>query len=157
MFKFFLGICFLGISTFSFAEPQTWYFVRHFEKQSGDNPSLTSQGKSRADNLAKYFTDKPLTAIFSTEYNRTQETAAPVAKLKMLKTQYYDPSNLSQFADQLKSKNHLLVVGHSNTTPQLIQLMGGTLFVIAEFDFGVLYIMQKNGDKLGVSESIIPL
>jgi hypothetical protein len=39
--KSFLGLCILGISTFGFAEQQTWYFVRHFEKQLGDNPSLT--------------------------------------------------------------------------------------------------------------------
>jgi hypothetical protein len=46
VFKIFLGICLLAISTFSFAEQQTWYFVRHFKKQQGDNPSLTETGRA---------------------------------------------------------------------------------------------------------------
>jgi hypothetical protein len=55
MFQYFLGLCFLAISTFGFAEPQRWYFVRHFEKQLGDNPSLTETGKARAEALAVFF------------------------------------------------------------------------------------------------------
>ncbi len=55
MFKYLLGCCFLAISTFGFAEQHTWYFVRHFEKHLGDNPSLTEIGKARAEALAVFF------------------------------------------------------------------------------------------------------
>jgi len=87
----------------AFADTQTWYFVRHFEKQSGDNPSLTDIGHFRAEKLANYFSDKPLTAIYSTDYNRTQQTAAPVAESKNLKILPYNPVQLSEFTEQLKS------------------------------------------------------
>jgi broad specificity phosphatase PhoE len=35
-------------------------FVRHFEKYSGDNPSLTEIGQARADALAHFFSDRLL-------------------------------------------------------------------------------------------------
>ena len=55
MLKYFLGCCLLALSSFVFAGQQTWYFVRHFEKQLGDNPSLTEIGRVRAEALAAFF------------------------------------------------------------------------------------------------------
>lgn len=148
MFKYFLGICFLGISTLSFAEQQTWYFVRHFEKQLGDDPSLTETGKARAQALADFFADKPLNLVYSTNYNRTLETATPVAELKSLVIQSYDPRNLAEFATQLKAQNDVLVVGHSNTTPELLGLMGGAIVTIEESEYGTLYVLQSDDSIL---------
>lgn len=144
MLKYFLGCCFLAISNFSFAESQTWYFVRHFEKQLGDNPGLTETGKARAEVLAAFFSDKPLNQIFSTEYHRTLETATPVTVLKNLTIEYYDPQNLAEFAIRMKTLDHVLVVGHSNTTPQIMSLMGGEDIHIEETDYGVVYMLQKH-------------
>lgn len=149
--------CLMLVSLFSVAETQTWYFARHFEKQSGDNPSLTKQGEIRASNLAKYFVNKPLNAIFSTQYLRTQETAAATAASKRLDVQSYDPRHLAPFAERLKSDNHVLIIGHSNTTPALMQLMGGKPFEIKETEFGVLFVLVKKGQHLTVSEVPIPL
>ena len=145
MIKYLIGVCLLAISTFSFAEQQTWYFVRHFEKQLGDNPSLTEPGKARAEALAAFFSDKPLNQVYSTDYNRTLETATPVSELKSLDVQSYDPRNLAEFASKLKTQNHVLVVGHSNTTPEILSLMGGEVINIEESDYGVLYIVDTNG------------
>lgn len=151
MIKCFLGMCFLAISTYGFAGSQTWYFVRHFEKQLGDNPSLTETGKARAEALAVFFSDKSLKAVYSTDYNRTQETATPVAQFKKLEIQSYDPQKLAEFAIQLKAQNHVLVVGHSNTTPELLGLMGGASITIEESEYGVLYIVETNGVDLSSS------
>lgn len=143
MFKYCLGLCFLVMSSFSFAESQTWYFVRHFEKQKSDNPSLTETGKARAEALASFFSNKPLKQVYSTDYNRTLETATPVAALKKLPVENYDPRNLVEFATKLKSLDHVLVVGHSNTTPELLSLMGGASISIKESEFGIMYIVKK--------------
>ena len=156
MLKCFLGCCLLVISTFGFAEPQTWYFVRHFEKQLGDNPSLTETGKARAEALAAFFSDKSLTHVYSTAYNRTLETATAVAQLKSLQVQTYDPRNLSRFAIKLKKQDHVLVVGHSNTTPELLRLMGGTSISIDESDYGVLYILKTDGIDFSSTSFHIP-
>jgi broad specificity phosphatase PhoE len=96
--KYFLGLCLLASCTFGFAEQPTWYFVRHFEKQLGDNPSLTETGKFRAQALAAFFSDKSLHHVYSTDYHRTLETATPVVELKNVDIQSYDPRNLVEFA-----------------------------------------------------------
>ena len=144
MLKYFLGCCLLALSSFGFAGQQTWYFVRHFEKQLGDNPSLTEIGRVRAEALAAFFSDKPLTQVYATEYKRTLETATPVTVLKNLSIEYYDPQNLVEFATKIKTLDHVLVVGHSNTTPQLLSLMGGEDIHIEETDYGVVYKLQKH-------------
>jgi phosphohistidine phosphatase SixA len=157
MLKCFLGGCFLVISTFGLADQQTWYFVRHFEKQLGDNPSLTATGKARAEALAAFFFDKALIHVYSTEYNRTLETATPVAALKNISIEYYDPHNLAEFATKIKTMEHVLVVGHSNTTPELLGLMGGANITIEESEFGIVYIVKTNGVQLQSSSVHIPL
>jgi 2,3-bisphosphoglycerate-dependent phosphoglycerate mutase len=144
MLKFFLGLCLLVISSFASAEPQTWYFVRHFEKLLGDNPSLTETGKARAEALAAFFSNKSITHVYSTDYNRTLETATPVATLKNISIKYYDPRSLAEFANKIKTLDHVLVVGHSNTTPQILSLMGGEDINIEESDYGVVYKLQKH-------------
>ena len=145
MNKCLLGIWLLIISTLGFAEQQAWYFVRHFEKQLGDNPSLTEIGKTRAEALAAFFSDKPLNHVYSTDYNRTLETATPVAALKSVEIQTYDPRNLVEFASKIKTQKYVLVVGHSNTTPELMDLMDGASITIKESEYGELYIVKYNG------------
>ncbi|MFT7413332.1 MAG: phosphohistidine phosphatase SixA [Paraglaciecola sp.] len=156
MLKCFLGCCLLVISTFGLAEQQTWYFVRHFEKQLGDNPSLTETGKARAEALAAFFSDKQLNYVYSTDYNRTLQTATPVADFKNLEIQSYDPRNLAGFAIKLKTQDHVLVVGHSNTTPELLGLMGRASVSIQESEYGVLYIVQNDGLELSSRSVDIP-
>ena len=157
MSKFLLGICLLAISSFAFSGQQTWYFVRHFEKQTGDNPSLTKVGKARAEALAAFFSDKSLTHIYSTDYARTIETATPVSELKSLEIQSYDPRKLVELSSKLKALNDFLVVGHSNTTPEILSLMGGEDIIINESDYGVVYILQKNGHEFTTKSVNVPV
>lgn len=108
------------------ATVQSIFLVRHAEKQTGDNPSLTNAGRARAEILAARLAEQNLTHIHSTNYARTLQTAAPTAARTGLAVQRYDPSDLDAFARKLKntSGNHL-VVGHSNTTPDLTTALGG--------------------------------
>src|SRR5438477_10644022 len=55
--------------------------VRHAEKAAngGNDPDLSSAGRARADALARILKESDITAIFATEFKRTQETAAPTA------------------------------------------------------------------------------
>lgn len=117
---------FLALSVFgscNFKETTTtYYLIRHAEKDRSDatnrNPNLNKIGLKRAENWKNYFKDIDLDAVYSTNYNRTQQTATPTAKSKNLKILSYDPSNM--FNDDFQ-KNTLgktvLIVGHSNTTP----------------------------------------
>ncbi|WP_306252885.1 histidine phosphatase family protein [Parvularcula sp. IMCC14364] len=102
------------------------YLVRHAEKQTGTDPSLTVAGQERAALLARELSDAGLTHIHSTEYRRTRETAMPVAQFTGLPVSLYDPRDLPGFAARLTEEpgTHL-VVGHSNTTPALVAALGG--------------------------------
>jgi phosphohistidine phosphatase SixA len=104
----------------------TLYLVRHAEKREGDDPALTEAGEARAETLADQLEGAGLDTIWSTDYRRTLATAAPLAQRLDVEVQIYDPGDLAGFAETLKSSGETaLIVGHSNTTPQLSALLGG--------------------------------
>lgn len=101
------------------------YLVRHAEKavssETSKDPPLSDCGKARAQYLAKSLKKKRIEAVYSTDYKRTINTAKPTAKAKSLEIEFYNPRELKQFAELLLTKKqNALVVGHSNTTPQLV-------------------------------------
>ena len=101
------------------------YLIRHAEKQTAqDDPKLTSCGQLRAKQIATMLEHTKISHVYSTPYRRTMATAAPFAKQQQLAIQQYSPKELSQFAQLLlKQKENVLVVGHSNTTAQLLALL----------------------------------
>ncbi|GAB2840825.1 hypothetical protein GCM10027277_04750 [Pseudoduganella ginsengisoli] len=118
------------------------YLTRHAEKAAtGTDPALTPEGQVRAQNIAATLKKAGITKIYSTAYTRTQQTAAPLASYLQLTTQTYDPTQLATFAQQLRSAaGNALVVGHSDTTPELIRQLGGDPGTdIAETEFDRLY------------------
>lgn len=103
------------------------YLVRHAEKASeASDPELTQAGHERAAWLATWLADRPLAAVWSSDYQRTRDTAAPTAQTHQLPLIIYDPRDLDRLAIQLlERKETALVVGHSNTTPELAALLCG--------------------------------
>ncbi|WP_196140738.1 phosphoglycerate mutase family protein [Aliikangiella sp. G2MR2-5] len=131
----------------------TLYFVRHAEKanEPKTDPELTVQGHERAKNLATMLSKTALSKIYSTRYQRTLQTAAVSADIKALVVTHYDPRQLKEFADKLlQDKVSALVVGHSNTTPTLIRLIGGKAENIDESRYGDLFqlIIDKSSLKV---------
>ena len=111
-------------------ETTTYYLIRHAEKDRSDasnrNPDLTEAGHERALRWANYFDGFDLDAIYATDYNRTQQTAAPTAQMKALDVQTYDPRNLYDAEFKSATSNKIvLIVGHSNTTPAFINAIVG--------------------------------
>jgi probable phosphoglycerate mutase len=117
----------LGACASAPAVPDTTiYLVRHAEKQTGPDPDLTVVGRARADILSRELQDAGLTAIWSTDTTRTIETAKPTSRRTGLPIQIYDAGRQAAFANQLKvTPGAILVVGHSNTIPDLVDLLGG--------------------------------
>ncbi|GAA6136926.1 hypothetical protein NBRC116583_06730 [Arenicella sp. 4NH20-0111] len=129
---------------------QTFYLVRHAEKQSDGtkNPHLTEQGHQRARYLAQHLSHANITRIYSSDYHRTQETAKPLADLLGLDVESYDPGQLVEFANTLKEKTgRILIVGHSNTTPDLTSLLSGKeIDAMNESEYDNLYqVVSVNG------------
>ncbi|EAR00395.1 SixA phosphatase family protein [Maribacter sp. HTCC2170] len=131
----------------------TFYFIRHAEKDRSDkeniDPELTQDGLGRAMHWAEIIDDVPIDAIYTTDYERTQMTAAPSAVKKNLTVQIYDPRtiDIEQFkADNLNKK--VLVVGHSNTTPDFVNKMIGQekYSQIDDHQNGSLFIVEIVND-----------
>jgi phosphohistidine phosphatase SixA len=123
----------------------TLYLVRHAEKQTeGKNPRLTQCGKERAEQLAILLSVADIKSIYSTSYQRTMSTAAPLSRKKNIAIKHYDPRELEQYSLHLKQlKENALIVGHSNTTPQLTQLLSNQkVAALSEKEFQTLYQVQ---------------
>ena len=134
------------------AEQQNWYFIRHFEKQQGADPHLTVQGRQQAQTLVTALKGKVVNKIYSTQYHRTLESVAPLATERGIEVALYDPSKLAEFAQQIRRENNILIVGHSNTTPQLIRLLGSQTADLSETDYGQLFTLtiSDNQSKLSI-------
>ena len=112
------------------SQKTTIYVVRHAEKEKGSAPGLTPQGAVRADFYAKFFDKEKIAAVYSTPTRRTIETATPLAKAKGLSVEEYaNGLNFDAFAQTLLMKHAgetILMVGHSNTVPLLVNSLSGT-------------------------------
>ncbi len=107
----------------------TLILVRHAEKSDDgtSDPPLTAEGEIRARQLAYQLHHIPLDAIFSTPYQRTRQTVLPTAREKNLEVRLYQPDD-SGFLDRMLqeySGKTLLIAGHSNTIPVLVNRLLG--------------------------------
>lgn len=135
------------------SQHQVIYLVRHAEKRvnpgiEDKDPPLTEAGRERARQLAYVLGDVGLEHIFTSDYTRTRQTGEPLAKRLGLNMQTYDPRALRAFARQLQQVGgRSLVVGHSNTTPQLVELLGGDGGEPIEeaMEYDRLYIVIRDG------------
>ena len=109
------------------ADPSMIYLVRHGEKAlEGKDPDLTAQGQQRARNIAAMLGKAGVAHVFSTDTRRTRQTAQPLAQQNALQVQLYDPKTPQALVAKVKTlTGAVLVVGHSNTLPELVRLFGG--------------------------------
>lgn len=103
----------------------SFVIVRHAEKRPDDprDPGLSEAGQARAQRLAAALDGQPLRAVYATEYRRTRQTGEPSARAHGLPVTVYDAGQpAADFAATLRrgySSGTVLVVGHSNTAPQI--------------------------------------
>jgi phosphohistidine phosphatase SixA len=105
----------------------TVFLVRHAEKQlDAQDPDLTEAGRQRALALARTLRSVSLDAVYSTDTHRTRQTAAPLAEQRSLAVELYDKDDLARVVMKIRgAPGRYLVVGHSNTTPDLVTRLGG--------------------------------
>lgn len=140
-------------------EPVTTVFlIRHAERadEPRQDPPLTEKGVARSAALARLLSTAGVKAIYTSQFARTKLTAEPLAKQLgvtataiSLKT---SPSNPRAIADEStketvdKIMSHaggsVLVVGHSNSIPDVIKMLGGDVVpTIDEKKFDDLFVV----------------
>jgi broad specificity phosphatase PhoE len=132
--------------------------VRHAEKAADDpkDPTLSAEGQARAERLATVLKGLPLGAAYATQYRRTQLTATPAAKACGfdVTVRPIDATNETTYAKDLAHEirqgppgQAVLVVGHSNTVPELVQVLTGTApEPMGDTEFDRIYVVSLPAD-----------
>ena len=139
------------------APPAAYYVVRHLHTPEGErDPDLTAEGQRQATLLADRLAAAPPAIIYVTRYRRTAMTAAPLAERLGVAPIVYDPADTPALVARVKAGPlPALIVGHSNTVPDIVEQLGGTRpQPLVHEDFGDLWSID--GDGTTVRERIAP-
>jgi 2,3-bisphosphoglycerate-dependent phosphoglycerate mutase len=133
----------------------TFIFLRHAEKivDGSKDPDLSEAGRNRVEALVKLLSKTKIDAIYSTNYKRTQNTVSPLAQAHSLSILNYDGGKMEE-VDAMLAKfqgETVVVCGHSNTTPTIINYLTGNKDEFKNFDdadYGNIIIVsiEKKGE-----------
>ena len=145
MKRFIAALLLSGLFLSAAAAQSTIFLVRHAEKAAagGNDPDLSDAGRARAESLAATLKDSGISAIFVTELKRTQQTAAPLAKMLHVEPATVPAKDSAGLVTRLRAlTGNALVVGHTNTIPDLLKLLGVTTPVsIEDNDYDNLFVL----------------
>jgi phosphohistidine phosphatase SixA len=130
------------------------FLVRHAEKASDAKDALLSEvGQRRAEYLAHFLKDADIRKILVTRVVRTKQTAEPLAKILGLKPTVPDADDIDAFVKNLRAEPNanVLVVGHSDTIPKIIeQLGGGKIASIEASEYDKMFVLYPDGKRRSV-------
>lgn len=134
--------------------PMTVILVRHAEKKivepENKDPDLSPAGLARAEELVRMFGDTGITAIYATQYKRTQQTVRPLADKVGLPVTKIDAKKTSELVKEIRSHGAgqvIFIAGHNNSVPEIIAALGGPqLPIIPETEYDNLYIVIVQSD-----------
>jgi len=140
-------------------KPITVFLIRHAEREDEprQDPPLSKDGVARSQALARLLSSAGIKAIFTSQFTRTKQTAEPLAtKLGINVTPFTlksNPAKPRQIAEESTAEvtnkilehagESVLVVGHSNSIPDVIKMLGGDFIpTIDERKFDDLFIVN---------------
>jgi broad specificity phosphatase PhoE len=136
------------------ATTTTIVVIRHAEKQIGaiSDAPLSPPGEQRAERLAQMFGDAAtfgrVRKIYVTDTRRTQQTAAELAQRLGLKPEVVDAkldaATLARRALRENRGGLALIVGHSNTVPDIVKTLSGAQNVppMGDEEFDTVYVIS---------------
>lgn len=140
----FFTACMALLATQAWA--QTVFVVRHAERQDATPESVLSvAGEARAQKLAALLADVKFKAIYTTQYPRCKLTAEVVGKRAHVESTVVPAKEGEALLTKLRAHGKddaVLVVGHSNTVPEILKGLGYTPEIkIAEDEHDNLFIV----------------
>ena len=145
-----LALSLPGISLAAQAAPITVFVVRHAEKgPENPDPSLTPAGQERAAELARVLGDARITAVYASEFKRTQETVTPLARaagLAVTVVPAAKPDSLVTLIRALPPGSRVVVASHSNLVHVIVQrLTAVAVPPLTEADYDRLAVAVVGG------------
>jgi broad specificity phosphatase PhoE len=141
-----------AMATPALALPELVILVRHAERaaEPAGDPTLTPDGEQRAQALAEALAGLRVNAIVTTQFRRTRDTAAPLARALGLQPEVVDvrrggaAEHVRAVADAVRAqRGTVLVVGHSNTVTAVLAALGGPkLADLCETSFHHAFVLQ---------------
>lgn len=136
----------------SVSAQQLVYVVRHAERADDGmaasgrqaDPELSATGQARAARLAGMLADAGVSAVYATEFKRTQHTVKPLADRLGFAVQVSPARDVAGLVARLRTDHAddiVVLVGHSNTVPALIKALGGPDITLGEADYDNLFIV----------------
>jgi broad specificity phosphatase PhoE len=133
---------------------ETVILVRHAEKAAApaEDPPVTVEGRQRAEALAAMLSASGVTSIYVTDYLRTQQTVEPLASLLHLTPQRIDARKTPDLVAAIRRHKDgvVLVVGHSNTLPEIIAGLGGPAVKIEDSEYDSLFVLTISGKDVSL-------
>jgi phosphohistidine phosphatase SixA len=130
---------------------RTIFLVRHADKVSDETDApLSDAGHRRADCLANTLADANIQQIFTSDLQRTQQTAAPLAEKLHLKPVAIPLSRPDELIEAIRSGQaaNVLVVWHDATLPKVMRALGAPAITpIAHTEYDRFFILTLAGDK----------
>jgi len=148
-------ICMTLLALGGCARDTTILLVRHAERGPGQDPALTPAGLQRANALRDAVARSGVSAIFVSNFQRTQQTAAPTAQLLGLTpivvpisgTASAQAADIASRITNTFAGSRVLVVGHSDTLPLIMAQLGVTNPpAIAESDFNRFFLVIRRSN-----------
>ena len=127
------------------SEEPSFYVMRHLHKAAGADPGLTEEGMRCADRLADLLARRGIGAVYASTTNRARDTAAPLAARLAIGVDEYDPRDTAGLVARVRAEpGSVLVVGHSNTVPDIVEGLGGARpEALAEDRYGEVWRVSR--------------
>lgn len=153
-------LCVLGAAAHAQDSPTVVIVIRHAEKaaEGGDDPGLSEAGQKRAQELVELAEEAGVAAAYTTQYKRSQDTAKPLAARLSIPVTPVEinrenagayPATLAKNVLAKHAGQVVLVIGHSNTVPALVEAFGGkrpaAIDDATEFDRVFVLVVPKSG------------
>jgi broad specificity phosphatase PhoE len=152
LFRPLAALLLLALAACATAAPEpaapSWYVMRHLQKAEGPDPALSAEGQANAQRLIAFFAADPPRAIYVSTTRRARETAGPLAAKLGATVREYDPADTPGLVARVKAEaGTVLVVGHSNTVPDIVARLGGARPApLGEGDFGDIFRVRRDGN-----------
>lgn len=127
------------------AAQESVMLIRHAEKEAGADPHLTESGRDRARRWAEMMRDSGISAVITSNFQRTRETGGIIAEALGIERSEVEANDVAGLLDILgfdHEDDRVLIVGHTNTIPAIISGLGvADTVTIGEDDFANLFVV----------------